>query len=109
MESHHPPTSSGTASLLRVGTFNVHQWSNGNSENTFGDICRLLWGANLDVIGLQEASGRMLPKLLSHLNGGNKTNGYRLADKFGGTAILTRMPMATSASDIESRIISVPN
>jgi len=82
--------SASPKSHLRVGTFNVHGWTNGRSEDKFQEICSLLHAADLDIIGLQEASRARLPALVSLLGRGE----YRLAAKFGGTAILTRLPIA---------------
>lgn len=83
--------SPSTKLRLRVGSFNVHQWTNGHSEHTFDDICSLLCKANLDIIGLQEASRALLPELVSKLG----ENRYELAAKFGGTVILSRLPVVT--------------
>mmetsp|Transcript_37749 Transcript_37749/g.82245 ORF Transcript_37749/g.82245 Transcript_37749/m.82245 type:complete len:293 (+) Transcript_37749:276-1154(+) len=75
--------------LLRVGTFNVHGFSNGHCQDTFPEICEMICDANLDILALQEATGKRLPYLLSRL--GSDT--YTLAAKHGGTAILTRLPV----------------
>lgn len=75
---------------LRIGTFNVHQFSNGDSDHTFDGICRILAEADLDIIGLQEATGHLLPKLRLALG---KEQQYTLAAKFGGTALLSRFPV----------------
>lgn len=79
---------------LRVGTFNVHGFANGRLENTFDEICHLLGEANLDILGLQEASGALLPELVRKLG----KDAYKLATKFGGTAILTRLPIVDNST-----------
>lgn len=84
-----------SASPLRVGTFNVHSFSDGNCEDTYEEICELLCDANLDIIGLQEAKGNRLPCLLSRL--GKDT--YTLAARYGGTAILTRLPVVEGSGE----------
>lgn len=84
--------SSTRPTLLRVGTFNVHQWTDRNCENTFEEISQLLCTANLDIIGLQEASKPLLLNLLSKLG-----DQYKLAANFGGTAVLTRLPVEATA------------
>lgn len=75
-------------SQLRVGTFNVHGFSNRHSEPTIDGIHRLLNDADLDIIGLQEASRRHLKELAQKLD-------YTVAVAHGGTALLTRLPVSS--------------
>lgn len=79
---------------LRVATFNVHGFANGNSVNTFDEICELLCAADLDVIGLQEASRALLPELVRKLGEGK----YQQVARYGGTAILTRLPVVSGSN-----------
>lgn len=97
---HHP-----SPATLRVGSLNVHQFYNGHSERTFAGICDLLRLADLDLIGLQEASGALLPPLVAQLNATNtKANTeYALAAKFGGTAIVTRLRIVRNVSAAQKK------
>lgn len=89
------PRQHPSPATLRFGSLNVHQFYNGHSERTFAGICDLLRLADLDLIGFQEASGALLPPLVAQLNATNtKANTeYTLAVKYGGTAIVTRLPI----------------
>ena len=98
---------------LRFGTWNVHQFTNGYSEDTFEDICDTLIEANLDMIGLQETTGFLLDELVEKLNSNNKNNKknckqgknsnnnnhrYILAAKHGGTALVTRLSVVPGST-----------
>lgn len=48
---------------LRVGTLNVHGWSNRDGKWTVTEITELLRSADLDVIALQEATAHRVPEL----------------------------------------------
>ena len=95
-----------TTTKLRVGTWNVHQFSDSNAEGTFDDMVALLRVADLDVIGLQEATGALLVELVHQLNQTNTSANhaqYQLACKFGGTALITRFPVVDASKPGKGR------
>lgn len=73
---------------LRTGTFNVHQFWDRHCHPTFDGIADLLRRADLDIIGLQESTKVLLPDLVREL-----WSSYKVVVKFGGTALLTRLPV----------------
>ena len=94
-----PPTRNATTctgrsscSVVRVGTWNVHQFTNQHSEDKFEDICNVLLKADLDIIGLQETTGFLLKELVTYLNNNSREQqNYTLMAKYGGTALITRL------------------
>ena len=83
---------------MRLGTFNVHEFTNTNGQDTFNEICQILCSVDLDLIGLQECNGKMIPELLLQLNNCCKgKQKFLLAAKFGGTTVFTRLSVVGEA------------
>lgn len=53
--------------MLKIGSFNVHEWINGRNKYSYPEIADFINNAGLDIIGLQETSIKKLQGLSSYL------------------------------------------
>ena len=40
--------------MIRIGTFNVHEWTDNSHQYSLNAIVKLIISSDLDIIGLQE-------------------------------------------------------
>ena len=53
--------------IIKIGTLNVHEWSNRSNECTEDEIIKLLSSYDLDIIGIQETNEKHLEKICKKL------------------------------------------
>ncbi len=49
--------------MIRIGTFNVHEWTDNSHKYSLDAIVKLIISSDLDIIGLQETSEAKLQKI----------------------------------------------
>ena len=78
--------------IIKVGTLNVHEWSNRTNEYTEDKIIELLNSYNLDIIGIQETNNKSLKNICKNLGNYNFIYSRK-------TAILSKFPIKKISPD----------